>query len=592
MLAHYLRNLREIRASGQAVQETSYYGTLETLLNEVGKTLKPRVRTVINLQNRGAGIPDGGLFSSDQLASEEDPTSNNWAGAMRGEQVPARGVLEVKGTAEEVDKIAASAQVAKYLERYGQVLVTNYRDFLPVSKGENGAVVRGEPYRLAEDEASFWRTNLSALIEEHEGRFEDYLRRVMLQRAPLADPKDVAWFLASYAREAKARIERSDLPTLQGVRGALEEALGIHFQGERGDAFFRSTLIQTLFYGLFSAWVLWSKTAQAGEHFDWRLAPYTLKVPVIRALFYRVADPERLETLDLSEVLGWTGGALNRVNRPAFFERFNEGEAVQYFYEPFLEAFDPELRKQLGVWYTPPEIVRYMVERVDRVLRDELDLPDGLASENVFVLDPCCGTGAYLVEVLARIEKTLRERGDDALLGSDLKKAAVERVFGFELLLAPFVVAHLQMGLSLQNAGATLGGARTRRRLPHERADGLEGGRAAQTRLSRVSPRARRGERNQARDENPGCDRQSPLQRLRGDGSRGGARTIRRLPHHDTRPQTERSGAKRPLREVFQDGGAPNRRADRARRDLLYLQLLLAGRAFIHGDAREVSGTF
>ena len=76
---------------------------------------------------------------------------------------------------------------------------------------------------------------------------------------------------------------------------------------------------------------------------------------------------------------------------------------MQYFYEPFLQAFDPELRKELGVWYTPPEIVEYMVARVDTVLREELDVPDGLADPRVYVLDPCCGTGAYLVEVLEKI---------------------------------------------------------------------------------------------------------------------------------------------------------------------------------------------
>ena len=449
----YLRDLRTIHSTGQAVAETSYYGPLASLLNEVGKSLRPRVHAVINLQNRGAGIPDGGLFSHDQLRTDDDA-----AQVLRGGQVPSRGVLEVKGTAADVEQTANSEQVKRYLARYGQVLVTNYRDFLPVTQGANGEITQLEPYRLAPTEGEFWRTPLAALTAEHTGRFEDYLKRVMLQGAPLNDPKDVAWFLASYAREARVRLDRSDLPTLEGVRTALEEALGIHFQAAQGEAFFRSTLIQTLFYGIFSAWVLWHKTARDTDRFDWRLAAYTLKVPVIRALFYRVADPERLETLDLVEVLTWTGDTLNRVNRRAFFERFNEGEAVQYFYEPFLEAFDPDLRKQLGVWYTPPEIVRYMVERVDRTLRDELGIADGLADENVIVLDPCCGTGAYLVEVLARIETTLRERGDDALLGSDLKKAAMTRVFGFELLPAPFVVAHLQMGLVLQNLGNPLSG--------------------------------------------------------------------------------------------------------------------------------------
>lgn len=117
---------------------------------------------------------------------------------------------------------------------------------------------------------------------------------------------------------------------------------------------------------------------------------------MIRALFEQVARPSALEPLGLVEVLDWTEEVLNRVDRPAFFSRFKDAEAVQYFYEPFLEAFDPELRKELGVWYTPPEIVRYMVARVDSILKYELGIADGLADERVVVLDPCCGTGAYL----------------------------------------------------------------------------------------------------------------------------------------------------------------------------------------------------
>ena len=99
------------------------------------------------------------------------------------------------------------------------------------------------------------------------------------------------------------------------------------------------------------------------------------------------------------------------MDRASFFASFEEGHAVQYFYEPFLEAFDPELRKDLGVWYTPPEIVQYMVARVDKVLREELGIADGLADPRVYVLDPCCGTGAYLVEVLKNINATLKAKG-------------------------------------------------------------------------------------------------------------------------------------------------------------------------------------
>ena len=237
----------------------------------------------------------------------------------------------------------------------------------------------------------------------------------------------------------------------------MEEALGIQFNAELGVGFFRSTLVQTLFYGVFSAWVLWARqTPQPTGPFDWRTAAWHLRVPVIQALFQQVSSPTQLQSLGLVELLDWTAAALDRVDRDVFFDKFNAGEAVPYFYEPFLEAFDPDLRKQLGVWYTPPEVVRYMVARVDRALKDDLGIADGLAAENVYVLDPCCGTGTYLAHTLQRISANLQAKGTGALIGAKVKQAATERVFGFEIMPAPFVVAHLQVGLTMQALKAPL----------------------------------------------------------------------------------------------------------------------------------------
>ena len=450
----YFHELFDIHSSGQAVKETSYYGPLANLFNEIGKTLKPRVRCIINLKNRGAGIPDGGLFTPDQL-------QKGFEAEQSISLIPARGVIEIKGTGDDVGRIAKSEQVLRYLDRYGLVLVTNYRDFILVGRNADNQPVHLETFRLSESEVGFWNATREPhqMAEEHGEQFTEYLKRVMLHAAPLAKPEDVAWFLASYARDAKTRIEKVDLPALASIRTALEEALGIKFEGKKGEHFFRSTLVQTLFYGIFSAWVLWSKQhipANHEEHFNWKAASWSLHVPMIRALFEQVATPTKLGPLGLVEVLDWTGSVLNRVDRATFFSRFEEEHAVQYFYEPFLEAFDPELRKELGVWYTPQEIVQYMVARVDTVLREELEIEDGLADPRVYVLDPSCGTGTYLIEVLKRISANLKERGEDALGGYDVKKAAMERVFGFEILPAPFVVAHLQLGLLLQEFGTPL----------------------------------------------------------------------------------------------------------------------------------------
>ena len=118
----------------------------------------------------------------------------------------------------------------------------------------------------------------------------------MLHAAPLTAPADLAWFLASYARDAHARVDaQADLPALAALRTAMEKALGMEFQGPEGEHFFRSTLVQTLFYGVFSAWVLWHKENPARtDRFDWRLAAYYLHVPVIQALFEQVAGPGKL----------------------------------------------------------------------------------------------------------------------------------------------------------------------------------------------------------------------------------------------------------------------------------------------------------
>jgi len=451
-LETYLREIRDIRSTGAGTPEPSYYAPLANLFNEIGKALKPKVRCIINLGNRGAGLPDGGFFTPDQFPkSSHEPLEG---------QIPSRGVIEVKGTADDAWVNAEGEQVTRYWGRYRQVFVTNLRDFILVGQDAEGKPAKLETYRLAESESAFWAsaTNPRKMAELHGDRFSEYLKRVMLHAAPLAAPEDLAWFLASYARDAKARLETAELPGLAVVRGALEEALGLKFEGEKGDHFFRSTLVQTLFYGIFSAWVLWAKQNPPGSKalFNWHETPWHLRVPVIRALFEQMASPSTLRPLALVEVLDWAGAALNRVDRPSFFDRFQEEHAVQYFYEPFLKAFDPELRKELGVWYTPPEIVQYMVSRIDTVLREELGLPDGLADPNVYVLDPCCGTGAYLVEVLKRIHQTLQEKRGDALVPGDVKRIAMERVFGFEILPAPFVVSHLQLGLLLQALGAPL----------------------------------------------------------------------------------------------------------------------------------------
>ncbi|HEY0122594.1 MAG TPA: type ISP restriction/modification enzyme, partial [Rhizobium sp.] len=449
--------MRDEHGLGAGTKERSYYPALADLLNSIGHDLKPRVLCISDLANSGAGHPDFGLYAANQVQK----------GEPRKGQLPERGVIELKGVADDTWLTADTKQVSKYFGAYRLVIVSNLRDFLIIGEGPNGEATKLEGFRLAPNAKAFWdMVATPRKSAERIGRaFGEYLMRALTLSVALREPKDVAWFLASYARDALQRVdEAGNLPPLANVRASLEQALGVTFEAEKGDHFFRSTLVQTLFYGVFSAWVLWARELpRTSPKFDWKLATWHLKVPFIRTLFQQIASPAHLQPLHLVEVLDWTAATLNRVNTTEFFTRFNDADAVQFFYEPFLEAFDPELRKELGVWYTPNEVVTYMVARVDKALRDDLGIEDGLASERVYVLDPCCGTGAFLGAVLKRIEASLEAKGLGGLKGQMVKQAALTRIFGFEIMPAPFVVAHLQVGLTLQGMGATFDDATNER---------------------------------------------------------------------------------------------------------------------------------
>ena len=413
-----------------------------------GERLKPRVFCVPNLRNRGSGFPDMGLFVAARGMQLED-----WPEV----RTPERGVVEVDDIPADLSVKTGSAQVHRYLAAYGLVLVTNYRDFVLLGPDAHGQPERREIFSFGcADATAFF--DLARGTRRPSGPRRAF-RRVSRTRAAAtgaARPTGRRCLLSRVlrARRAGAVEEQASLPPSRSCGMRCRRHWGCGSKGRRASICSVARLVQTLFYGLFSAWVEVARDGQA--NFDWHAAGWSLHVPFVDTLFQRIATPQYLKPLGLEEPLSWAAAALNRVDRAAFFARFEEADAVRYFYEPFLAAFDPELRKQLGVRDTPREIVRYMVERVDQVLRSELGLADGLADPSVWILDPCCGTGAYLVEVLDRIARTLHAKGEDALTAEDLKQAAMTRVAGFEIMPAPYVIAHWQVGHALRAAGAPL----------------------------------------------------------------------------------------------------------------------------------------
>ncbi len=436
----YLEALHTVRGTGKATAEQSYKSKLETLLTAIGKEFDPELHATMELKGEGAGRPDLGLF---------EKKSGNL-----------RLVVEVKSPKDNIYDTANGEQVAKYWKHYGYVLVTNFREFVFVARdARTGQACVEARYQMSPASESFEKANPASLAKQHEQGLTDFLQGIFARPSPILKPKELAADLARHAREAKRRLGWHSADALRPLQEAFESALGLTFEEEKGLNFFRSSLVQTLFYGLFSGWMLWRQSQPKGRalpEFHWKDASDFLALPLIGDLFDEVAKPKRLTELDLREPIEWAAASLNRVAHEEFFRSFDADHAITLFYEPFLAEFDPELRKQLGVWYTPPEVVKYMVGRVDQLLRSELGIADGLADESVYVLDPATGTGSYLVEVARRIHRTLEENGAGGLAAAGVKKALTTRVFGFEILPAPYVVAHLQLGVLLKSLGSAL----------------------------------------------------------------------------------------------------------------------------------------
>ena len=445
---------------------------LSSLASTTEETFYPAIRELLTVILRSQTLP----FEVRTGTSEGKAPSTDRPDFVLADSGLFVGVFgEVKKPDETLEEIAVSTdrndQIGRYLSRTGVALITNVRGFgllacapgynrkagTPVPPDQRDLIATVDLWGSAAGKGARIRvdtqtsTDLVALVS-----------RSITDFAPIAAPADLAKVLARQARDAKDALP-ADLNPVAALLDDYRQALGLSFdiEDEKGDRFFRSSLIQTAFYSLFAAWILWDRTTDA-EPFDLEKAQAHLRIPFLEQLFHDIRHPHYLRELGLARHLERAVATLNRVDRGLFRPRMSfptvDDEnpavaAITYFYEPFLEAFDPQLREEMGVWYTPPEIVRYQVRRINHILKSELDRPRGLADPNVVVLDPCCGTGAYLLEVGRCIAEDLRRAGDTDVLGLELLKAFESRVIGFEILTAPFAIAQLQLYILLAELG-------------------------------------------------------------------------------------------------------------------------------------------
>ncbi len=240
--------------------------------------------------------------------------------------------------------------------------------------------------------------------------------------------------------------------TLKGWQAAFEKTLLPHLPSPE----FADMYAQTLTYGLFAAKVTVGTGQDLRRDTAASLLPETN--PFLKKLFYHLAGPE--VPPPVSWAIDDMVALLNAADLEAVLADFGKGsierDPVVHFYETFLAAYDPERRKIRGVYYTPEPVVSYIVRAIDRLLKERFGRPWGLADGETLILDPACGTGTFLHSVIALIYDHLCAQGQAGAWAGEkgyVSQNLLPRIFGFELLMAPYAVAHVKLGLTLKERG-------------------------------------------------------------------------------------------------------------------------------------------
>ncbi|MBI4024768.1 MAG: N-6 DNA methylase, partial [Verrucomicrobia bacterium] len=218
---------------------------------------------------------------------------------------------------------------------------------------------------------------------------------------------------------------------------------------------FADMFAQTLAYGLFAARV----HTPPNKEFSREMAAFNLPKtnPFLRKLFSEIAG------VDMPETVAWAVDDIveffKHADMAAILKDFGKGKGkedpVVHFYETFLAAYDPKMRDVRGVYYTPEPVVSYIVRSVDHLLKTRFGRAKGLADPDTLILDPATGTATFISFVLGQIYQSFaQQKGswDDYV-----SKYLLNRIFGFELLMAPYAIAHLKLGMQLEQTGYKFG---------------------------------------------------------------------------------------------------------------------------------------
>ncbi len=452
--ADYIQSINSRFRTGHATEHT-FRGDLQHLI----ESLVPDIAATNEPKRQACGAPDYILTNKKGIPvgyiEAKDIGDNDLTGSKKN------------GNKEQFDRYKGSLD---------NLIFTDYLDFYYYRGGELATSVRigvidqGKILPLPHNFPAF-----ELLIKE----FTTHIGQ------SIKSPKKLAEMMAGKARllanvifnALESDDEHEDNSTLREQMAAFKEIL-IH---DITNKQFSDVYAQTIAYGMFAARLYDDSLDTFSRQEAAELIPKSN--PFLRKLFQYIAG------YDLDDRITWIVDALADIFRAADVKSIlkNFGKATKmedpiiHFYEDFLTQYDPKLRKQRGVWYTPHPVVNFIIRAVDEILITEFGLPMGLADTSktkikvpipthdkrfsggmreveqevhrVQFLDPATGTGTFVAEAIQQIYDKMK--GQQGLWNSYVENHLLPRINGFELLMASYAMAHLKLDLLLKQTGYT-----------------------------------------------------------------------------------------------------------------------------------------
>lgn len=383
------------------------------------------------------------------------------------------GYIEAKDIGVSLDKTEKSEQLGRYLGSLGNLILTDYLEFRWYVEGEHRLTAR-----LASQNGGVLQLEPTGAQD-----LEMLLQGFMSVTAPtLKSPAALAKKMAALARQIHHAILRAfdteDLSDnepdpLHDQYKAFKEVLIQDLTPPQ----FADMYAQTITYGMFAA----RTSPNFTPPFTRYRAAYDIPKtnPFLQTMFRQMAGPELDSSVDwiVDDLVNLLAHADIDTILEDFGKRTRQEDPVVHFYETFLAAYDPKMRDARGVYYTPEPVVSYIVRSVDHILKTDFGLSEGLADTStvqvidperqnsqerkrkdvhrVQILDPATGTGTFLHGVIDQIHQSVvgSTGGNKGMWSGYVSKHLLPRLYGFELLMAPYTVAHMKLGLQLSEMG-------------------------------------------------------------------------------------------------------------------------------------------